>query len=417
MNNMIKIPKKNSIWLQNDGLQRLFEVLRRDGEEVRVNGGAVRNSLLGEEIGDVDLSTTLVPQKVLERLKKAGVKAIATGLEHGTVTAVIDKQGYEITTLRKDIKTDGRHAVVEFGRDWKEDAKRRDLTMNALYCDSAGNVFDPLGGYDDLMARNVRFIGQASERIEEDYLRILRFFRFFAQYGKGRPDGEGLKACAKLKSGISQLSAERIWAELGKILTVDDPSRAMLWMRTTGVLTAVLPESEKWGIDFLGDLISAENDLAWSVDKMVRLQVIVPPVADIMTQMSKRLRFSNKQATRMLEWAKSGVPNEETSEADLAKLLYRGTQHGICDRLRCEVVRQRHIAVEQDGALEKAAKFNQLLNFAERWTRPSFILKGRDLEAAGMEAGPEMGQALQRLEELWVDSDFAMNKSQLLAKF
>ena len=187
MSNIIKIPKKNSIWLQSDGLQKLFEILQADGEEVRVNGGAVRNSLLGEEIGDVDLSTTLVPQGVLERLKKAGVKAIATGLEHGTVTAVIDKTGYEITTLRKDIKTDGRHAVVEFGRDWTEDAMRRDLTMNALYCDAAGNVFDPLDGYEDLMARNVRFIGQASGRIEEDYLRILRFFRFFAQYGKGRP--------------------------------------------------------------------------------------------------------------------------------------------------------------------------------------------------------------------------------------
>ena len=416
MSNMIKIPKKNSIWLQSDGLQKLFEILQGDGEEVRVNGGAVRNSLLGEEIGDVDLSTTLVPERVLERLKKAGVKAIATGLEHGTVTAVIDKTGYEITTLRKDIKTDGRHAVVEFGRDWKEDAKRRDLTMNALYCDAAGNVFDPLEGYEDLMARNVRFIGRASERIEEDYLRILRFFRFFAQYGKGRPDGEGLKACAKLKSGISELSAERIWAEFGKILTVGDPSRALLWMRTTGVLTTALPESEKWGIDFLGDLIGAENDLSWSADKMVRLQVIVPPVADTMAQLSKRLRFSNKQAARMREWAKSGVPAENTSETNMAKLLYRGTQLGICDRLRCEVVRQRHIAVEQDGALEKAAKFTRLLNFAEQWARPLFVLKGRDLEAAGMEAGPEMGQALKRLEELWVDSDFAMSKSQLLAK-
>ena len=416
MSSMIKIPKKNSIWLQSDGLQKLFEILQGDGEEVRVNGGAVRNSLLGEEIGDVDLSTTLVPERVLERLKKTGVKAIATGLEHGTVTAVIDKTGYEITTLRKDIKTDGRHAVVEFGRDWKEDAKRRDLTMNALYCDAAGNVFDPLEGYEDLMARNVRFIGRASERIEEDYLRILRFFRFFAQYGKGRPDGEGLKACAKLKSGISQLSAERIWAELGKILTVNDPSRAMLWMRTTGVLSTVLPESEKWGIDFLGDLISAENDLSWSVDKMVRLQIIVPPVVDTMAQLSKQLRFSNKQATRMREWAKSDLPAEDTSEANIAKLLYRGTQLGICDRLRCEVVRQRHIAVEQDGALENAAKFTRLLNFAEQWARPPFVLKGRDLEAAGMKAGPEMGQALQRLEELWVDSDFAMSKSQLLAK-
>ena len=195
----MKIAAKHAKWLQVDGLQKLFVVLEENDEEVRVNGGAVRNSLLGEAVSDVDLSTTLLPKKVMERLKKAGIKAIGTGLEHGTVTAVIEAQAYEITTLRKDIKTDGRHAVVEFGRDWLEDAKRRDLTMNALYCDKNGKIFDPLDGYEDLMARNVRFIGEASARIEEDYLRILRFFRFFAQYGKGRPDSEGLKACARLK--------------------------------------------------------------------------------------------------------------------------------------------------------------------------------------------------------------------------
>ncbi|MCP5037398.1 MAG: CCA tRNA nucleotidyltransferase, partial [Rhodobacteraceae bacterium] len=198
-------------WLNLPGLQNLFDILDKDGEETRVNGGAVRNSILGETIGDVDLSTTLTPDKVLQRLEDAGVKAIATGLSHGTITAVIDKHPYEITTLRSDIETDGRRAVVEFGRSWMEDAGRRDLTMNALYCDRHGNIFDPLGGYQDLLSRNVRFIGEASQRIEEDYLRILRFFRFFARYGEGRPDGDGLKACARLKDGISSLSVERVW--------------------------------------------------------------------------------------------------------------------------------------------------------------------------------------------------------------
>ncbi len=415
MSEKLALSPEFSGWLNLPGLQNLFDILEKDGEETRVNGGAVRNSILGETIGDVDLSTTLTPDKVLQRLESASIKAIATGLSHGTITAIIDKHPYEITTLRSDIETDGRRAVVEFGCSWMEDAGRRDLTMNALYCDRYGNIFDPLDGYQDLLSRKVRFIGEASQRIEEDYLRILRFFRFFARYGEGRPDGEGLKACARLKEGISSLSVERVWMELKKILGVSDPSRALLWMRTTGVLTQTLPESEKWGIDFVGDLISAEQDLGWSVEMMARLQIMLPPNPEKMEELAVRLKFSRLEKNRLLEWAKAELPNSAISKVELEQILYRDGRQAIHDRIRNEIVRQRHIARDNDEALIKAEKFANLLDLTLNWQRPVFPLKGRDLRKAGVDGGPQMGEELKRLEDEWVGSGFLMSRKELLA--
>ena len=414
MTSDLMLQPEHSGWLQTPGLQRLFDLLDDSDEQTRVIGGAVRNSVLGEKIGDVDLATTLHPEQVMERLKKTDIKTIATGLSHGTLTAVVDHHSYEITTLRSDIETDGRHAVVAFGRSWQEDANRRDLTMNALYCDRHGKIYDPLNGYEDLLARRVRFIGDASERIEEDYLRILRFFRFFAQYGEGRPDGDGLKACAKLKSGIAKLSVERVWMELKKILRVSDPARALLWMRTTGVLSMALNESDKWGIDFVGDRINAEQDLGWSSEPLERLQVMVPPVADKMSELAKRLRFSKSEARRMVEWAKAILPPADISEMNLAKLLYQGEPQAIGDRVRNEIVRQRHIAREKDEALLLAAKYVKLLDQVEKRQRPVFPLQGKDLVKAGMGSGPKMGEKLKRLEQKWVDSGFSLGKKELL---
>ena len=187
-------------WLNEPQLQTLFDLLERDGGEVRVNGGAVRNSLMGKPVADVDIATTVLPDEVVKRLEDDGYKAVPTGINHGTVTAVIDGEPYEVTTLREDIETDGRHAVVKFGTSWQADAERRDLTMNGLYCDRNGSVFDYVGGYADIKNGTVRFIGEAETRIKEDALRILRFFRFFAWYGSGRPDAQGLKACSSQKS-------------------------------------------------------------------------------------------------------------------------------------------------------------------------------------------------------------------------
>jgi tRNA nucleotidyltransferase/poly(A) polymerase len=215
-------------WLNDPGLQTLLKVLSANGEQARIAGGAVRNTLLGEPVADVDIATTNEPRQSIARTEAAGFKVVPTGIDHGTVTVVADGKAYEVTTLRADIETDGRRAKVAFGRDWEADAERRDFTINALYADANGTVIDLVGGLTDLEGRTLRFIGDPEQRIREDYLRILRFFRFFAWYGSGRPDAEGLKACARLKDGLEQLSAERVWSELKKLLSAPDPSRAAL---------------------------------------------------------------------------------------------------------------------------------------------------------------------------------------------
>ncbi|MGO6900642.1 CCA tRNA nucleotidyltransferase, partial [Rhizobium ruizarguesonis] len=264
-------------WFRDPALGRILTLLSADGGEGRVVGGAVRNSLMGLPVNDVDIATTLRPEAVMERAAAAGIKAVPTGLEHGTVTLVIDGKPFEVTTLRTDVETDGRHAKVAFSTDWKADAERRDLTINALYADAKGEVVDLVGGLADIKTRNIRFIGDAARRIAEDHLRILRFFRFFAYYGSGRPDAEGLKACSAARSKLTTLSAERVWSELRKLLGAGDPGRALLWMRQVAVLTEILPESERWGIDAIPSLITTEKALGWTPDPLLRLAAIVPP--------------------------------------------------------------------------------------------------------------------------------------------
>lgn len=249
------------------------------------------------------------------------------------MTLVFENETIEVTTLRKDVQTDGRHAEVAFGTDWEEDAKRRDFTMNALYVLADGTLFDPLHGLQDCLDRNVHFIGDAGQRIEEDYLRILRFFRFFAYYGSGRPETGGLKAAAKLKEGVKNLSAERVWAELKKILAAPDPSRSLLWMRTTGILALVLPEGEKWGMDAIHGIVDAENELDWDIDPLFRLISIIPPQADKVKNLAKRLKLSNSEAERLMSWAKLTPIAPETSNNELDQKLYWGDQTAILDRL------------------------------------------------------------------------------------
>lgn len=286
-------------WLKAKPLQGLFKALNRDGGEARVVGGAVRNTLLGTKVSDVDLATTHLPQDTVRLANEAGFKPVPTGIEHGTITVVVQGHPFEVTTLRQDIETNGRHAKVAFGTDWKADAERRDFTINALYVTADGSVIDDVGGLGDIESRTLRFIGDAEQRIREDYLRILRFFRFFARYGSGRPEAEGLRASARLKDGLSQLSAERVWSELKKLLSAPDPSRALLWMRQAGVLNLILPESEKWGIDAIHGLVRTEADLGWQPDPLLRLESIIPPDSVRMEEMGKRLKMSNAERARL----------------------------------------------------------------------------------------------------------------------
>ncbi|MET3661039.1 CCA tRNA nucleotidyltransferase [Aquamicrobium ahrensii] len=403
-------------WLADENLQLLLSVLSADGELARIAGGAVRNALLGQPVADVDIATTNPPAETMRRAKEAGFKPVPTGVDHGTITVVAGGRPFEVTTLRADVETDGRHARVAFGRDWKADAERRDFTINALYAEADGAVIDLVGGLADIEARRLRFIGDPEARIREDYLRILRFFRFFAWYGDGRPDGEGLKACARLKEGLDHLSAERVWAELKKLLSAPDPSRALLWMRQAGVLSRILPESEKWGIDGIHALVRAEADLGWPVDPMLRLETMLPPDPSRMKDLAKRMRMSRAEADRLVQWALAANVKADTAEGALARQLYAGDAQAVVDRLRLALSSARARAVEDDKALAEAGGYSRQLGFARKWTRPEFPLNGADLKALGLAPGPQLGLVLKRLEQDWIGSGFAIGRDALLER-
>lgn len=403
-------------WLGDPSLQAILAALSCDGEEARVVGGAVRNHLLGEPIGDVDIATTCAPAETVRRAEALGLKVVPSGIEHGTVIIVADHRGYETTTLREDIETDGRRAKVRFGRDWEADARRRDFTVNALYCEADGRIVDLVGGMQDIEARTIRFIGEAEERIREDYLRILRFFRFFAWYGRGRPDSHALLSCARLKDGLDGLSAERVWTEMRRLLAAPDPTRAILWMRQTGILTRVLPESEKWGIDALPGLIDAEKAMRWTADPMLRLAAIIPPREDRAASVAERWKLSNAERDRLIDWAEAADIPAETGEGQLAKLLYRSKHGAALDRLRLSLAGARAKAAENAAWLDTAAAYVRMLRHAESWKRPKFPLSGADMAAAGFAPGPRMGEALRQLEERWIESGFRLDRDSLLAE-
>lgn len=401
-------------WFSDPGLQTLLKVLNEAGEEARIAGGAVRNALLGEEVLDVDIATTTLPDETIRRAQKAGFKAVATGYEHGTITVIVKGKPYEVTTLRADVETFGRHARVVFGRDWKADAQRRDFTINALYADADGRVIDLVGGLADLRSRTLRFIGNPQDRIKEDYLRILRFFRFFAWYGSGRPDAEGLKACARLKEGIAGLSAERVWMELKKLFSAPDPTRALLWMRQTSVLSTVLPESEKWGIEATAGLVAAEQDLNWRVEPLLRLAAIIPPDVERVTRLAQRLRFSRTETEALTAWSQAPSIAHQMRADAFKKLLYRSGSRGIEWRIKLALAAARIRAAEDPEALAEAAGYLRLLDIVTNWEKPVFPLRGKDLLAYGFESGKELGTALERLEEVWIDSGFQLGREELL---
>lgn len=403
-------------WLAERRVQAVLACLSKDGEEARVAGGAVRNALMGLPVADIDIATTTLPEETVRRGREAGFKVVETGIAHGTVTIIAAGQPFEVTTLRADVETDGRHAVVRFGRDWRRDAERRDFTMNGLYALADGTVVDLVGGVADIEKRVVRFIGEAEKRIREDYLRILRFFRFFAWYGSGRPDAEGLRACARLKDGIEKLSAERRWGEVKKLLAAPDPSRALLWMRQAGVLSAVLPETEKWGIDAIHGLVRTEQALGWEADAMLRLAAIVPPDAARLAELAARLRLSKIEAARLANFADARPIAHGATEGALDRQLYRSDVGGVVDRLKLSLSAARARAETDDAALIEAGGYSRLLARAASWTRPNFPVRAVDLRERGFEPGPALGAQLRGLEDAWVESGFSLGRDELLAR-
>ncbi len=403
-------------WFQAEPLTRVMALLNADGAETRVAGGAVRNSLMNLPVADIDLATTLLPQEVIVRATEAGIKTVPTGIDHGTVTLVADGAVFEVTTLRRDVKSHGRHADVAFGSDWQEDANRRDLTINGLYADGQGRVIDLVDGIRDIESGTVRFIGDAAARVEEDYLRILRFFRFFAHYGKFRPDADGLRACARARDKLTTLSAERIWSELKKLLAAPDPGRALLWMRQSGVLTVVLPESEKWGIDAIPDLVETGKALGWKPDPMLRLAAIVPPDAERLSAMATRLRLSKSETAMLDAFARAPAIAETMAGTALDRLLYREGKGGIVTKLKLTVSAARVEPDARRDLIERSMALQALLKRAETFEKPTFPVTGADLVARGLEAGPEIGEKLKALETLWIDRNFALSRDELLAR-
>ncbi|TRL40122.1 CCA tRNA nucleotidyltransferase [Rhizobium straminoryzae] len=403
-------------WLTDPVTQRVFALLNAEGGEGRIVGGAVRNALMGHPISDLDFATTNLPQVVIARAKTAGIKAVPTGIDHGTVTLVVEGRPFEVTTLRRDVETDGRRATVAFGTDWQVDADRRDFTINALYVTADGTVIDLVDGLPDIESRSLRFIGNAEARIAEDYLRVLRFFRFFAWYGSGRPDAEGLKAAARARDRLATLSAERIWAEMKKLLSAPDPSRALLWMRTSGVLGAVLPESEKWGIDAVHGLVATEQGLGWTPDPLLRLAAIVPPDVERLAMLARRWRLSNAEAEQLAQWARVPEPSADLAHTALDRMLYRDGKSGMMMRLRLSLASARRAAEGSPEAMAKAARLSALLARAEAFARPVFPLTGGDVMALGISAGPRVGQLLHDLEAFWLERNFAPDKAALTAR-
>ncbi len=397
---------KDAAWLKRPETQRVFEVLAASGVETRAVGGAVRDTLLGRPVREIDLATTATPETIVALAHKAGIKAIPTGIEHGTVTLVAGGTSFEVTTLRRDVETFGRHATVAFTEDWAEDARRRDFTLNALYVGRDGTVFDPLGGYEDVIAGRVRFIGDAEARIKEDYLRILRFFRFNATYGKGAYDAEGLAASVRLRDGLDQLSAERIKAELWRLLEAPRAGEAVETLFDYGLLTAVLGSAPR--LARFERLIAIEQAQGLSPNAARRLAALAVFVAEDAPRLAARLRLSNAEQA-VLALGAIGPDALSLPGEDAAKvLLYR---LGVED-FRTSVL----LAWAGTDAATDDPAWQAALALRERWQAPDFPLRGADLVETGAFQGAEIGAALRRLEAEWIAGGFAGSREELLAR-
>nr|WP_321456154.1 CCA tRNA nucleotidyltransferase [uncultured Cohaesibacter sp.] len=392
-------------WRNDPALQTVFSLINRDGEEVRVVGGAVRNSLLGAAVSDIDCATTAEPSKVMAWASEAGIKAIPTGIEHGTVTLVVEGRPFEITTLRTDVSTDGRHAEVAFGRDWDMDAHRRDFTMNALYMDAEGRLFDPVGnGVEDAQNRHVRFIGNAHKRIAEDYLRVLRFFRFFAQYGKGFEPTD-YAACIAAQGMLSTLSPERVGAEMSKLIQGPFAFRAIDAMHKGGMLTGLLscvPHLTRFA-----RIKALAEELYLKPDLNLLLTALCVDVREDALRLAKSLRLPNHNRDAMARMAPAVRTITKVDETVLERLAYVHGQDNARDLVLLAIVRRQF-----DLDL---TELSMLLRDMALWTVPAFPLNGRDLINKGMKPGPELGERLIELEKAWVSSGFALSKTQLLS--
>jgi poly(A) polymerase len=383
----------------------ILAALNREGTETRIIGGAVRDLLLGVDVGDLDLATTALPQETIRLGEAAGYKAIPTGIAHGTVTLVRDGIGFEVTTLRRDVETDGRHATVAFGTDFAEDALRRDFTINALGLDREGRVHDYCDGLADLAARRIRFIGEPDARIREDYLRILRFFRFHARYGRGGLDPVSLAACIAGRAGLEGLSRERIRAEMLKLLVAPLATEAVEAMAGAGLLIPVLG-----GVPQLARFRAIAGEPAGQVYPAFRLAALAVSVREDALRLRERLRLSNEEFDRIerIALALEGVSGRASRPAVAALRL-------LAHRVGADAVAAALVLLNASSGPVQRQEVQALI--AELARTPRFLLSGRDALALGVAAGPTVGRALDEARRLWIEAGCPAGEAEQRALF
>jgi poly(A) polymerase len=386
----------DAAWLRDGEVAQLLALLNRDGEEARVVGGAVRDALLNLPVGEIDVATTTLPHDVVRLVEAAGWKAVPTGIEHGTVTVVIHGRAFEVTTLREDVETFGRKARVMFGRDWRADAARRDFTINALSVRADGQVFDYVGGLADLGERRVRFIGEPERRIAEDYLRILRFFRFHAYFGRGAPNAEGLSACIRGRDGLETLSHERVRMELLKLIVAPRAGPTLAVMAESGLVGLALG-----GVPYIASFIkmtAIEADLGFEANAMRRLGALAVAVKEDAERLAQRLRLSNAEVERLLtleSWWRVKPPiGDQAAHA----LLYRLGPPSFADHVM--------LAWSRSGAAASDPAWRDLTSLPRRWAAPAFPFKAADFIRRGVAAGPALGLAIREAQRAWIAADF-----------
>jgi poly(A) polymerase len=397
-------------WMTTPATIAVLDALEAEGgpDCARFVGGCVRNTLVGRPVDDLDIATILTPDRVTKALKKAGIRAVPTGIEHGTVTAVSKHVPHEITTLRRDVSTDGRRATVAFTTDWNEDAQRRDFTLNALYARRDGSIFDPTGhGVADTKSGRIVFVGDPEQRLVEDHLRNLRYFRFYAWFGKGKPDPAAVAACAKLKDSIDALAVERISKELLKLLAADDPRAAVRLMAETGVLDVVL----KLPVNLarFEALVDIELDQLFECDPVLRLAALLPDDQVAALALATRLRLSNLDRDRIVAaLAPTPVLKSWMSPREIRRDIYRSGQALFRDRAK--------LAWAASARTAATMQWRGLIALAEGWTPPQLPLTGQDILAAGVPRGPLVGQVMQEVEAWWIDHDFLDDKLSVIEK-
>jgi poly(A) polymerase len=388
-------------WLRRPQTQAVFAALAARGHAARAVGGAVRNALLGRPVVDVDIATPAHPEQVVAAAEAAGLTAVPTGIAHGTVTVIADRVPYEVTTLRRDVETHGRHATVAFTDDWAADAGRRDFTINALYCSADGELFDPLGGAPDIDARRVRFIGEPRERIREDYLRILRFFRLTAEYAEGPPDAAALAACVLEREGLARLSAERVRQELQRLLVARRGPELVRAMLDYGLLPSVLASAPRPTL--LERLATLETALAAAPDAILRLAALAVEVPEDADRLADRLRLANDERARLARVAMH-APDVSPSAPEAAARAYLYAEGTTAYRDRVL------IAWARSTDAPDSQPWRARLTLPERWQPPRLSVGGADVMALGIPAGPRVGELLRALEAWWIAGDFAADE-------